>query len=243
MDHPPQQQGSSSTNNDALIFLPYDKWSPRYESQFYTIKMERYYIIRDPSDWPAGATGATTTTTTTSDDENEDMNSTITCQFCSRHRGGDGRGGGGEGGINKKKKKYPAVYYEIEILRGSGSGGGSNNNSSNNNSSYSSTTTITTGTKLYRRYSQFDTLLKQLDPYPNKLHLRKKYNFPPKTYMLDSWRSTDVLDERMVGLYNFICNILSQQLEYSSISSSSSNVDGGGVNSSCSIIVNFLEIL
>jgi hypothetical protein len=216
MDQQHQQQPrySSSTNDDRqLIFLPYDKWSPRYESQFYTLRMERYYIIRDPSDWPASSTTSDTTTTTSDDDdENEDANATITCQFCSRRR----RGGGGcaEGAMNNKKKKYPAVYYEIEILRGSGSGSGGGGNNNNNSSSTAATSIDATASKkVYRRYSQFDALLRRVDP-----HRTKKYDFPPKTYMLDSWRSTDVLDERMVGLYDFLCNILSQQqqLEYSS---------------------------
>ena len=129
--------------------------------------------------------------------------------------------------MNKKKKKYPAVYYEIEILRGSGSGAAADGN--NNNSSSTAATSIDAATtaskKIYRRYSQFDALLRHVDP-----HGTKKYIFPPKTYMLDSWRSTDVLDERMVGLYDFLCNILSQQqqqLEY---------------GSRC-IIGNFLEIM
>jgi hypothetical protein len=250
MDQQHQQQPrySSSTNDDRqLIFLPYDKWSPRYESQFYTLRMERYYIIRDPSDWPASTTSGTTTTTTSDDDdENEDANSTtITCQFCSRRRGGGGGGCAG-GAMNKKKKKYPAVYYEIEIIRGSGGGGAAadGNNNNNNNSSSTAATSIDAATtaskKIYRRYSQFDALLRRVDPRGTK-----KYIFPPKTYMLDSWRSTDVLDERMVGLYDFLCNIIlsQQQLEYGN----NSNVDGGGgnggVNSSRCIIGNFLEIL
>ena len=221
-----QQQPQQQQQNDhPLIFLPYDKWSPRYESQFYTIKMERYYIIRDPSDWPASTmSGTSTTATTTSDDENEDMNSsTITCQFCSRCRGG-----GVMNNNTRKKTKYPAVYYEIEILYGSGGGGGGTNNS---NSSITNNTT-----KVYRRYSQFDTLLKQLDPYPYKYQYRNKYNFPPKTYMLDSWRSTDVLDERMVGLYNFLCNILSvvKQQQQQECNTNTNNSSGR-------LIGNFLE--
>ena len=196
--------------------------------------MERYYIIRDPSDWPA-LSGTTTTTTTTSDDDDEndeDANSTITCQFCSRRRGG---GCGVEGGMNKKK--YPAVYYEIEILRGSGSAAADGNDNNNSSSATSIDATAAGSKKVYRRYSQFDALLRRVDPRRDK-----KYDFPPKTYMLDSWRSTDVLDERMVGLYDFLCNIIlsQQQLEYGN----GSNVDGGGggVNSSRCIIGNFLEI-
>ena len=225
--HQHQQPRHTSTKDEdrQLIFLPNDKWSPRYESQFYTLRMERYYIIRDPSDWPTSTTSGTTTTTASDDENNEDANSTtITCQFCSRRRGG---GCGGEGAMNKKKKKYPAVYYEIEILRGSGSGAAADGN--NNNSSSTAATSIDAATtaskKIYRRYSQFDALLRHVDPRGTK-----KYIFPPKTYMLDSWRSTDVLDERMVGLYDFLCNILSQQqqqLEY---------------GSRC-IIGNFLEIM
>ena len=187
--------------------------------------MERYYIIRDPSDWPASTmSGTSTTATTTSDDENEDMNSsTITCQFCSRCRGG------GMDNNTRKKTKYPAVYYEIEILYGSGGGRGTNNSNS------SITNTNTNTTKVYRRYSQFDTLLKQLDPYPYKYQYRNKYNFPPKTYMLDSWRSTDVLDERMLGLYNFLCNILSVVKQQQQECNSNNN------NNSGRLIGNFLE--
>lgn len=134
------------------------------------------------------------------------------------------------------KKKYPAVYYEIEILRGSG-GAAADGNDDNSSSATSIDATAASSKKVYRRYSQFDALLRRVDP-----HRDKKYDFPPKTYMLDSWRSTDVLDERMVGLYDFLCNMIlsQQQLEYGN----SSNVDGGGggVNSSRCIIGNFLEI-
>ena len=138
-----------------MMFLPEDKWSPRYEPHFYTIRLKRYLVVRDPSDWPEVIAA----------DNYDDGNA---CSFC---------------GVGSKKK-YPAVYYEIEVLRGE------------------------TQSSCLRRYSQFDSLCRKLDP-GGALGLRK--SLPPKTFMLDSWRSNDVIDERMVGLRNFLCDALARQ--------------------------------
>ena len=139
-----------------MMFLPEDKWSPRYEPHFYTIRLKRYLIVRDPSDWPE--------VTAAADNYDDDTART----FC---------------GVGSKKK-YPAVYYEIEVLRGE------------------------TRSSCLRRYSQFDSLCRQLDPR-GALGLRK--SLPPKTFTLDSWRSNDVIDERMVGLRDFLCDALARQ--------------------------------
>jgi hypothetical protein len=89
------------------------------------------------------------------------------------------------GGIGSRRK-FPAVYYEIEVLRGGNE----------------------RATSCLRRYSQFDALCRKLDP-DGVLGLRK--SLPPKTYTLDSWRSNDVIDERMGGLRDFLCHVLSRR--------------------------------
>ncbi len=138
------------------MFLPEDKWSPRYEPHFYTIRLKRYIVVHDPSDLPE------ITVAGNYDDEG------TAWSFC---------------GVGSKKK-YPAVYYEIEVLRGE------------------------TQSSCLRRYSQFDSLCRQLDPR-GALGVRK--GLPPKTFMLDSWRSNDVIDERMFGLRTFLCELLVRQ--------------------------------
>ncbi|KAL3771192.1 hypothetical protein ACHAW5_008900 [Stephanodiscus triporus] len=143
-----------------MMFLPEDKWSPRYESQFYTIRMNKHIVVRDPSDWPEG-----TSATRKYDDEDD----APWWSFC---------------GIGRKKK-YPAVYYEVEVLRG---GDGRH--------------------ARLRRYSQFDALCRHLDP-GGISGLSK--SLPPKTFTLDSWRSSDVIDERMVGLRNFLSDALARK--------------------------------
>ena len=71
------------------MFLPEDKWSPRYETQFYTIRMNKYTTLNGPP--------KTTNESTQFGEENE----CSLFDFCNSH------------------KKYPAVYYEIEVMCGS----------------------------------------------------------------------------------------------------------------------------
>lgn len=172
-----------------MMFLPEDKWSPRYESHFYTMRLNKYHVVRDPlTDWPMignrrydhdyhdyyAAAAA------------DDDDGGAYCSFC---RGGFGSDGG--------RRKFPAVYYEIEILRGGCGGNDGDNNDVRSTSSC-----------VLRRYSQFDVLRRKLDP-DGSLGLKKR--LPPKTYTLDSWRSGYVIQERMDGLHDFLCEVLSRR--------------------------------
>lgn len=76
------------------MFLPEDKWSRRFDSQFYTMRMKRYVTIGSPSELKRS------TPDTDDGDCNDDIDSS-SCWMCP----GDGR--------------FPAVYYEIEVMRGS----------------------------------------------------------------------------------------------------------------------------
>ena len=135
------------------MFLPEDKWSSRYEEQFYTIRMKGYVTIYSPSELP------------TNDLYNDDDN--MVCSF---------------GLCNSNSKKFPAVYYQIQVVRGSKSH------------------------IILRRYSQFVTLCKKLDP-TGTLQLKK--SLPPKSHPL---LFTEVpLSERLLGLYNFLNDILTRQ--------------------------------
>lgn len=80
-----------------MMFLPEDKWSPRFDKQFYTIRMNKYVSLKGPP-------------TPTSDDTNskihqfgkDDNNDCCSIlPIC-----------------NNTKQTYPATYYEIEVLRG-----------------------------------------------------------------------------------------------------------------------------
>mmetsp|Transcript_32256 Transcript_32256/g.59609 ORF Transcript_32256/g.59609 Transcript_32256/m.59609 type:complete len:160 (-) Transcript_32256:952-1431(-) len=73
-----------------MMFLPEDQWSPRYEEQFYTIRMKKYTTLHSPAE------AAKRNTDPFGDDD-----------ACSLF-----------GLCNNGKKKYPAVYYEIEVLNG-----------------------------------------------------------------------------------------------------------------------------
>ena len=73
------------------MFLPEDKWSPRYETQFYTIRMKKYIIVfNSPAELGIDSIFGQ------SDDDN-----------CSLF-----------GICNKSSKTFPVVYYEIEVLCG-----------------------------------------------------------------------------------------------------------------------------
>lgn len=75
-----------------MMFLPEDQWSPRYEKQFYTIRMKKYSTLVNPCEEKRIQANNT-------DPYEEDD----TCQSF---------------GFCNPKKKYPAVYYEIEVLNG-----------------------------------------------------------------------------------------------------------------------------
>lgn len=136
-----------------MMFLPEDKWSSRYEEQFYTIRMKGYVTIYSPSELP------------TSDLFNDDDN--MVCSIF---------------GLCNNSKKFPAVYYQIQVFRGP--------------KSYI----------VLRRYSQFVTLCKKLDPCGT---LQLKKSLPPKSHPL---LFTEVpLTKRILGLYNFLNDILTRQ--------------------------------
>ncbi len=168
------------------MFLPEDKWSPRYESHFYTMRLNEYHVIRDPAtDWPT--IGNRRYDRDDGDDDDDDGGGGgAYCSFC--------RGGG--------RRKFPAVYYEIEILRGGGGGGGGIVDGGTNNVRPASSS------RVLRRYSQFDALCRKLDS-DGSLGLWKR--LPPKTYTLDSWRSGCVIHERMEGLRDFLIEVLSRR--------------------------------
>lgn len=75
------------------MFLPEEQWSPRYEKQFYTIRMSKYKIVHSTYEIMADAENLFR------DDDDDDSCSSI-FGFCN------------------PKKKYPAVYYEIEVRSG-----------------------------------------------------------------------------------------------------------------------------
>ena len=84
-----------------MMFLPESKWSPRYESQFYTIRMNSYVTLDKPpeEDEEAGQNN------TTFGNDNDDI-----CTFfriCNI--------------LNTPNKTFPAVYYKIEVLQGNSS--------------------------------------------------------------------------------------------------------------------------
>ncbi|KAL9178858.1 hypothetical protein ACHAXT_003989 [Thalassiosira profunda] len=72
-----------------MMFLPDDKWSPRYDAHFYTLCVPRQFTIYLGLDRIAG--GSTEADDPFGDDD--------ACAFC-------------------RPAKYPAVYYEIEVRRG-----------------------------------------------------------------------------------------------------------------------------
>mmetsp|Transcript_1703 Transcript_1703/g.3628 ORF Transcript_1703/g.3628 Transcript_1703/m.3628 type:complete len:159 (-) Transcript_1703:1051-1527(-) len=76
-----------------MMFLPEDQWSPRYEKQFYTIRMKKYTTLHNPSEIIKEANNA--------DPYEDDDDACQLFGFC-----------------NNNKKKYPAVYYEIEVMSG-----------------------------------------------------------------------------------------------------------------------------
>ena len=141
------------------MFLPEDKWSPRYETQFYTIRMKNYIIINSPAELGIESIFGLC------DDDN-----------CSLF------------GICNNKQTFPAVYYEIEVLCG------------------------TKQHTILRRYSQFDTLCKGIDPY-NKMNIRN--TLPSKNITISTLfhklPNDDILNKRMVGLYNFMSKLLIRQ--------------------------------
>jgi len=71
-----------------MMFLPEDKWSPRYEEQFYTIRMKRFKTINNSSELPY------------SDFDTEDTCSIFGINVCNNN------------------KRFPAIYYQIEVLCG-----------------------------------------------------------------------------------------------------------------------------
>lgn len=84
---------------------------------------------------------------------------------------------------NNHNTSFPAVYYEIQVLCG------------------------TNKHTILRRYSQFDQLYKMLDSR-NNMKLRNR--LPPKTLSLlhKVIPNDDVLNKRLLGLYNFINELL-----------------------------------
>ena len=85
------------------MFLPESKWSPRYESQFYTIRMNSYVTLdKQPPEDEDEDTGQNNYTF---GNDNDDI-----CTFfrlCNI--------------LNTPNKTFPAVYYKIEVLRGNSS--------------------------------------------------------------------------------------------------------------------------
>jgi hypothetical protein len=71
-----------------MMFLPESKWSPRYETQFYTIRMNTYTTLAKP------------TPSSSSDHDDDTTFGNDECSLCNQ------------------KNKFPAVYYKIEVLRG-----------------------------------------------------------------------------------------------------------------------------
>lgn len=87
-----------------MMFLPESKWSPRYESQFYTIRMNSYVTLdKPPEEEEDEDTGQNNYTF---GNDNDDI-----CTFfrlCNILN-------------NTPNKTFPAVYYKIEVLRGNSS--------------------------------------------------------------------------------------------------------------------------
>ena len=75
------------------MFLPESKWSSRYETQFYTIRMNSYVILDKPPP---------------SDDDNNNTSFGSDTNTCALFRLCN----------NGVSTKFPAVYYKIEVLRG-----------------------------------------------------------------------------------------------------------------------------
>lgn len=144
--------------NQPMMFLPEDKWSPRYDKQFYTIRMKKYITLYIPP-----SQSENNTNTTFGDD--------ATCSIF------------GFGFCNNKKQKYPAIYYEIEVLSG------------------------TAHHTCLRRYSEFHTLCKRLDPNGDMGLLKI---LPPKTGPFHKV-SDEFVQERMEGLYAFLRGTLIRQ--------------------------------
>ena len=78
-----------------MMFLPEDKWSPRYETQFYSIRLNKYTTLNRPPDIISKH----------HENDNDTLfgeeNECSIFDFCNSHQ------------------KYPAVYYEIEVMSGS----------------------------------------------------------------------------------------------------------------------------
>ena len=138
-----------------MMYLPEDKWSPRYDEQFYTIRMKKYITIKDPSELPNNSDPF----------PDDDGPCSSILSFCSPH------------------KKYPATYYEIQVLRG------------------------TTSHTIYRRYSQFHQLCKQMDPSGT---MKLKQSLPSKTGPFHNI-SEKYLEERRERLYIFMREVLIRQ--------------------------------
>mmetsp|Transcript_23958 Transcript_23958/g.50799 ORF Transcript_23958/g.50799 Transcript_23958/m.50799 type:complete len:166 (-) Transcript_23958:1483-1980(-) len=75
-----------------MMFLPEDKWSPRYDEQFYTIRIKGYITIHNSA-------------------EAADMNAYDIF-------GDDAKCSLSFFGQCNENKNYPATYYEIEVLNG-----------------------------------------------------------------------------------------------------------------------------
>ena len=79
-----------------MMFLPESKWSPRYESQFYTIRMNTYVTLHKP---PSSLSAE--------EDDTFGSNDDISCSFFRHCKN-----------CNSHNTKFPAVYYKIDVLRG-----------------------------------------------------------------------------------------------------------------------------
>jgi hypothetical protein len=86
-----------------MMFLPESKWSPRYESQFYTIRMNSYVTLdKPPQEEEEDAVGQNNTF----GNDNDDICTLF--KLCNILN-------------DTPNKTFPAVYYKIEVLRGNSS--------------------------------------------------------------------------------------------------------------------------
>ncbi len=94
-----------------MMFLPESKWSPRYESQFYTIRMNSYVTLDKPppeeeeEQEEDGGQNNTIINTTFGNDNDDICTLFRLCNILN----------------NTPNKTFPAVYYKIEVLRGNSS--------------------------------------------------------------------------------------------------------------------------
>jgi hypothetical protein len=86
-----------------MMFLPESKWSPRYESQFYTIRMNSYVTLEKPP--PEEDEDAVGRNNTFGNDTDDIYTFFKLCNILNV----------------TPNKTFPAVYYKIEVLRGNSS--------------------------------------------------------------------------------------------------------------------------